>query len=62
MATQKEQEQEQANATQLYKLLLIKQANQGQKNKQLEIIIGETKAGMSKESIAWVEKQVDEHA
>lgn len=56
MATPKEIDQ--WNATLLFKLLVIKDENENQKNRMLDRTIGETKAGMSKEAIAWVEHQV----
>ena len=58
MATPKEIDREQADR--LYELLSIRKDNKGTENKTLDKAIGRAKATMTKESIAWVEKQVDE--
>ena len=60
MATPKELDQ--WYTAQLYKLMMIKLANCGHANKRLDDAIGETKASMTKESIAWVEQQIKDHA
>ena len=58
MATPKEIDREQTDR--LYELLWIKANNGGQKNKALNSAISRAKASMSKETIAWVEKQLAE--
>ena len=58
MATPKEIDREQADR--LYELLSVKKDNKGTENKTLDKAIGRAKATMTKEAIAWVEKQVDE--
>ena len=58
MATPKEIDKEQADR--LYELLLVKKDNGKKKNKALDRAIGRAKATMTKETIAWVEKQVAE--
>ena len=58
MATPKEIDREQTDR--LYELLWIKANNGSQKNKALNSAISRAKASMSKETIAWVEKQLAE--
>ena len=48
------------SAEKLFDLLLIKKENGGHKNERLDEAISRTKASMSKEAIAWVEKQIAE--
>ena len=58
MATPKEIDKDQADR--LYELLMIKKDNKNTENIYLDRAIGRAKATMTKETIAWVEKQVDE--
>ena len=58
MATPKEIDREQADR--LHELLLIKKHNNDAKNIALDMAISRAKATMTKEAIAWVEKNVDE--
>ena len=46
------------SAEKLYDLLMIKNENGNNKNKRLDETIARTKASMTKEAIAWVEKQI----
>jgi hypothetical protein len=47
-------------ADRLYDLLMIKKANAGYEVKWLKNAVARCKAAMTKEAIAWVEKQVAE--
>ena len=58
MATPKEIDKEQANR--LHELLIIKKHNKGHENMLLDIAISSAKAAMTKEAIAWVEKNISE--
>ena len=58
MATPKEIDREQADR--LHELLLIKKHNKDTENIMLDMAISRAKATMTKEAIAWVEKQVAE--
>ena len=48
------------SAEKLYDLLMIKLENGDYVNKRLNETIARTKASMTKEAIAWVEKQISE--
>ena len=56
MATPKEIDREQADR--LFELLMIEKNNNGVQNEMLTMAINRAKAGMSKETIAWVEQHV----
>ena len=58
MATPKEIDREQADR--LHELLLIKKDSKDPKNKTLNMAISRAKASMTKEAIAWVEKNIAE--
>lgn len=58
MSTPKEIDKEQADR--LHELLLIKKDSKDKKNKTLNRAISRSKATMTKEAIAWVEKNVAE--
>ena len=48
------------SAEKLYDLLMIKKENGSNVNKRLDETIARTKSSMTKEAIAWVEKQIAE--
>ena len=47
------------SAEKLYDLLMIKRDNGDYKNKRLDEVIARTKSSMTKETIAWVEMQIE---